>query len=198
MGSPPFSSTAKGGDFRTILAYDFLMAELKLSPPPFPNRDEFPFTATVRYKGLVIDIENLAGSVREGVGPTGKKWKTAFSHGAHYGEIRDSKGSDGDKLDVYIMADPVESDVAYIIHQNFPGSHPKKAGTWDEDKVILGVGSPDEARDLYLAHYDRKDFFRSMTVMPIRTFKKVILDEVKGEKVALFRELVRRQTQKPC
>ena len=82
------------------------MAELKLLPPPFPNRDEFPFTATVRYKGLIIDIENLAGSVREGVGPTGKKWKTEFKHGAHYGEIRGSKGSDGDKLDVYIKADP--------------------------------------------------------------------------------------------
>lgn len=157
---------------------------LPISPPPFPNREEYPFTATVRYKGLIIDIENLEGSVREGVGPKGKKWKTEFNHGAHYGEIRGSKGSDGDKLDVYIKADPVDTNKAYIIHQNFPGDHPTKAGSWDEDKVVLGVGSTKEAIDLYLAHYNRKDFFRSITVMPLSTFKKVIFDEVKGEKVA--------------
>jgi len=158
--------------------------KLHLSAPPFPNREEYPFTATVRYKGLIIDIENLAGSVREGVGPKGKKWKIEFKHGTHYGEIRGSKGADGDKLDVYIKADPVESRKAYIIHQNFPGDHPTKAGSWDEDKVILGVSSPQAAIDLYLKHYNRKDFFRSLTVMPMATFKKVIFDEVKGEKVA--------------
>ncbi|RLC88641.1 MAG: hypothetical protein DRJ03_01845 [Chloroflexi bacterium] len=158
--------------------------KLKLSPPPFPNRKEFPFTATIRYKGLIIDIENLNGSVREGTGPGGKKWRTKFDHGAHYGEIRGSKGADGDKLDIYIKDNPVESNKVYIIHQNFPRNHPSKAGSWDEDKVILGVGSPQEAIDLYLKHYDRKDFFRSLTVMPMATFKKVIFDEVKGEKVA--------------
>jgi hypothetical protein len=158
--------------------------ELKISPPPFPNRDKYPFTATVRYKGLVIDIENLAGSVREGVGPRGKKWKTEFKHGAHYGEIRGSKGSDGDKLDVYIKASPVDSDKAFIIHQNFPGNHPTRAGSWDEDKVVLGVATAEAAKQLYLKHYDRQDFFRSITVMPFSMFKKVIFDEVKGEKVA--------------
>lgn len=163
--------------------------KLPIQAPPFPNRDEYPFTATVRYKGLVIDIENLNGSVREGVGPNGKKWKTKFNHGAHYGEIRGSKGADGDKLDVYVKAEPFESQKVYIVHQNFPGNHPTKAGSWDEDKVILGVGSTQEAIDLYLKHYNRKDFFRSLTVMPMSTFRKVIFDEVKGEKVAQARVL---------
>ncbi len=74
--------------------------KLQLGQPPFPNRKKYPFVATVRYRGLVIDVENLDGSTRTGKDPNGKTWSTKFK-GAHYGEIQKSKGSDGDLLDVH-------------------------------------------------------------------------------------------------
>lgn len=160
------------------------MAELKISPPPFPNREEHPFVATVRFRKLVIDIENLDGSTREGTDSNGKPWKTEF-RGAHYGEIRDSRGTDGDALDVYIKNPPDDgANMAYIIHQNHPRTHPKKPGEYDEDKVVLGVSSAEEAKELYLRHYNRKDFLRSVTEMAIEPFKRYIFGENKAEKVA--------------
>ena len=160
------------------------MAELKIGAPPFPNRNEHPFVATVRYRKLVIDIENLDGSIREGKDPNGKPWKTEF-HGAHYGEIRNSKGTDGDALDVYIKNPPDDkASNAYIIHQNHPRTHPSKGGQYDEDKVVLGVSSADEAKELYLRHYNRKDFLRSITEMALEPFKRYIFGENKAEKVA--------------
>ena len=173
------------------------MAELKISPPPFPNRDEYPFVATVRFRKMVIDIENLDGSTREGKDPNGKTWKTEF-RGSHYGEIRGSKGTDGDPLDVYIKNPPDDnSNTAYIVHQNHPRTHPKKAGQYDEDKVILGVSSAKEAKELYLKHYNRKDFFRSITEMPLEAFKRYISGENKAEKVAYGNdpERVKRATK---
>jgi hypothetical protein len=151
------------------------MAELKIGPPPTPNRKKFPFVGTVRLHGMAIDIENLKGSVREGPG-----WKTKMNF--HYGEIRDSKGTDGDKVDVYIGAAP-DSKRVFIVHQNFPGTHPK-AGQYDEDKVMLGFSSPEAAKEAYLSQYSRKDFFRSITEMEMPKFKKLIFGEVKGEKIA--------------
>jgi hypothetical protein len=160
------------------------MAELKISPPPFPNREEYPFTASVRYRGMVIDVENLDGSVREGTNPNGKRWRTKFK-GCHYGELRGSLGTDGDKLDIYIKSNPDDgANKAYIIHQNHPRTHPTKAGQYDEDKVVLGVSSLEAAKELYLRHYDRKDYLRSVTEMPIEKFKRVALGENRGEKVA--------------
>jgi hypothetical protein len=162
------------------------MTNLRISPPPTPNRDKFPFTASVRYRGMAIDIENLDGSVREGTSPDGKKWRTAFK-GAHYGELRGSKGTDGDALDIYIKAEPDEgATTAYIVHQNFPRNHPTKAGKFDEDKVVLGVSSSEEAKALYLKHYNRKDFFRSITEMPVEAFKRYAFGENKGEKMARY------------
>jgi len=160
------------------------MTELKISPPPFPNREEYPFVASVRYRGMVIDIENLDGSVREGTDPNGRTWRTPFK-GCHYGELRNSLGSDGDPLDVYIKSNPNDgANKAYIVHQNHPRTHPTKGGQYDEDKVVLGVSSADEAKELYLQHYNRKDFFRSITEMGIEPFKRYALGENKGEKVA--------------
>lgn len=170
------------------MTYNFsVMSELKIGPPPFPNRDKYPFVGTTRFRNMTIDIENLDGSVRSGTGSDGKPWKTEF-RGALYGEIRHSKGTDGDPVDVYLKNPPDdEANLAYIIHQNHPRNHPDKPGEYDEDKVVLGVSSPEEAKELYLKHYNRKDFFRSLTMMGIEPFKRTIFSDSKGEKIAMIK-----------
>lgn len=155
----------------------------KMGPPPSPNRKEYPYVGTIDFQGLKIYVENDAGDVREGTGPNGKKWKTKMVY--PYGEILGTKGTDKDRLDVYVGPNS-KSHTVYVVHQNFPGNHPSKAGKYDEDKVMLGFNCGAEALAAYLRHYDRKDFFRSMTIMDMDKFKKMIRGEVKGEKVASF------------
>jgi hypothetical protein len=151
----------------------------KMGPPPVPNRKEYPFVGTLNVKGLEIHVENDAGSQRSGKDPDGKPWSVTLK--VPYGEIHKTMGSDEDKLDVYVGPDKNPKDV-YVIHQNFVAG--PKAGKYDEDKVMLGFSSPEEAKRTYLAHYNSDKFFRSMTTMPFDTFKDIIFGEVKGQKVA--------------
>jgi hypothetical protein len=143
----------------------------KILPPPTPNRKEFPFVGTVKIHGLTVHLENLAGSWREGKG-----WRTRMKN--HYGEILGTKGTDKDKLDVYLGPNP-KSKRVFVVHQNNP-----KTGLFDEDKVVLACDTPEEAKQLYLAHYDSPKFFRSITEWDLEKFKKAIFGESKGEKVA--------------
>lgn len=155
----------------------FKEAGIRIGPPPSPNRKEYPYEGTIDFQGLRIYVENKPGSVREGTDPkTGKKWRTKMINA--YGEILGTKGTDKDRLDVYVGPNKRAKDV-YVVHQNVPAT-----GKYDEDKAMIGFNSPEEAKGAYLKHYDSPKFFRSMTTMPFATFKKVIKGEVKGEKVA--------------
>jgi len=142
-----------------------------MGPPPKRNRKEYPFIGTVKRHGITIHVENKPGSKRH--------WKGGFTMMRnHYGEILGSRGTDGDKLDVYVgpVEEPKE---VYVVHQNFP-----KTGKYDEDKVMLGFSTPISAKNAYLKHYDSPKFFGSMTIMSIEDFKKKIFGSLKGEKVA--------------
>lgn len=148
---------------------------IKIGSPPNPNRKEHPFIGTIGFKGLTIHVENAPGSVREGKG-----WRTEMK--LPYGEILSTRGTDGDKLDVYV-GPWSDAENAYIVHQNFVGG--PKDGKYDEDKVMLGFRSADEAKAAYLAHYSSPKFFRSITAMAFPLFKKAILrKEAHGEKFA--------------
>jgi DNA-binding ferritin-like protein len=102
----------------------------------------------------------------------------------HYGEIRGTEGTDGDKLDVYV-GDNHDSSLVVVIHQHNPWD-----GQYDEDKVILGCESVEEAIGLYKKQYDRPGFFKDKeyTVMPIGAFWRWVNEEKnKGKRVKLAR-----------
>jgi hypothetical protein len=153
---------------------------IKIGPPPTPNRKEYPFVGTINFRGLAVHVENKPGDVREGTSPSGKKWRTHMK--LPYGEFLGSLGTDGDKLDVYVGPHRKAPNV-YVIHQNHARG-PKK-GKYDEDKVMVGFESPEQAKAAYLAHYDSPQYFRSITTMSFPLFKRLITrKEVHGEKVA--------------
>jgi intein/homing endonuclease len=153
---------------------------IEIGPPPTPNRKEYPFVGTIHFNGLIINVENAPGDVREGKDPSGRKWRTEMK--LPYGEIQGTLGVDRDKLDAYVGPHS-DAENVYIVHQNKVGGSAK--GTYDEDKVMLGFDSPEQAKEAYLAHYSNPAFFRSMTVMSISLFKKALrTKEVHGEKVA--------------
>ena len=114
----------------------------------------------LRVQGLDIAIENPKGSVRRGVDADGNEWETVMP--AHYGYLKRTDGADGDQVDIYIGPDE-NSEMVFVIEQKDLVS-----GKYDEDKVVLGVASPEEARALYTAGFsDGRGEERIMRVAPM-------------------------------
>ncbi len=146
--------------------------------PPKAKRKEYPFEGFIDFQGLKIDVEYKAGSTRSGTGPEGK-WST-YMH-SHYGEIRGTEGTDGDKLDVYV-GENHDSPVVVVIHQHNPWD-----GKFDEDKVMIGYDSVEEAIGAYKKQYERPGFYvdGKHTAMNIGKFWRWCHDKNnKGKKVS--------------
>jgi uncharacterized membrane protein (UPF0127 family) len=102
----------------------------------------------VNLHGFEISIENPKGSTRSGVSADGKEWSTHMY--AHYGYIKRTESeADGDHVDVFIGPYP-GCTMVFVIDQVDP-----KTGTFDECKCMLGYRSDSEAREGYLANYDK-------------------------------------------
>lgn len=132
----------------------------------------------MKFQGMQVSIENKKGTYRSGVSKDGHKWRN-FMHYA-YGYIRGTVGPDGDHVDCYIGPDKKSTRV-FVVHQNDP-----KTGKYDEDKVMLGFSSPEEAKKAYLGQYDSPKFFGSMEETDIGTFKtKVFMKKNHGKKLVI-------------
>lgn len=132
--------------------------------PADKQRLEHPYMGTAEVQGLTIDIENMPGTIRKGPG-----WEIRMKNA--YGEIRGTKGADGDPIDVFIGPN-LRSRKVYIIHQKM-----RNANKYDEDKVMLGFDSLEEAKKAYLKHYDTTKYFYSIEEMSIDKFKNIYLKE---------------------
>ena len=125
-------------------------AEAQLARMAIKKRvDDVAHTAAASpldLNGVKVKIENPAGSVRRGVGPDGTPWETKMVH--HYGEIQGTEGADGDKVDVFIGNRPDSSRVWAIDQVNEDGS-------FDEHKLVFGATSEEDARQTYLANYEK-------------------------------------------
>lgn len=142
------------------------------------EREEFPFEGFIDFQGLLIDIENKKGSKRTGTDPDGHPWSTEMF--SHYGEIRGTEGSDGDLLDAYV-GDNHDSGIVVVVHQHNPWD-----GQYDEDKVMLGYDSIEEAIGAYKKQYDKPGYFKAdqFTVLPMGQFWRWVKDERnKGKRV---------------
>jgi hypothetical protein len=118
------------------------------------------------FQGLPIVVENRKGSVRSGVDPDGRAWRTVMKH--PYGYIDGSEGADGEGVDVYVGPNK-QAPTAFVVHQHKPSGK-----GYDEDKVMLGFSGKDEARDAYLAHYDDPKFLGPMVAVTMERLKKLL------------------------
>jgi hypothetical protein len=134
--------------------------------PPKAARAEHPFAGFVDYQGLEIDIENEAGSYRSGKDAAGNEWSCRMH--AHYGEIRGAEGVDGDKLDAYV-GPYADSPLVVVVHQTNPAT-----SKYDEDKVMLGFLTAEEAIAMYRRQYDRPGFYGGSDVMNMGEFRRWI------------------------
>lgn len=117
--------------------------------------------------GIPLAIENAKGSERSGVGPDGKEWKVP-SLPYHYGYAKKTEAKDGDAVDV-MLGPHTQSRKVFIVDQ-----HDAETGKYDEAKALMGYGSSDQAKAVYLKGFsDGKGHKRlgHMTEMDIDTFK---------------------------
>lgn len=138
------------------------------------NETGFTLQGQKTVQGINIDIENKAGSTREGTDKDGHAWATKMKY--DYGYIRGTKGHDKEHIDVYIGPDQ-ESDLVFVVHQNDPVT-----GAYDEDKVMIGFSSADSAKEAYLSQYDRPGFFGDMAETTIADFKRELMDNAENNK----------------
>lgn len=120
----------------------------------------------VQYVGMPIRLENDVYTVRTGTSE-GKEWATTML--CAYGFLERTTAADGEGIDVYLHPSMKATPDVYVVHQQNP-----QTKEYDEDKVLLGFSSPESALRAYLAHYDRPDYYRSMTILPLNTFKQVV------------------------
>ena len=128
------------------------------------------------FQGLRVAVENRKGSIRSGVDKDGKPWRTEMS--MPYGYFVGSKGKDGEGVDVFV-GDDKEAPNAFVIHQK------KHDGSYDEDKVLLGVGSKAEARKKYLAHYNTDKFLGPIHKVPMERLKALLASGKPLEKISV-------------
>ena len=134
-----------------------------MGPPPSSNRKKYPFVGTLHFHGILIYVENVPGSIRSGFDRDGEPWATQMQ--LHYGEIPGTHAVDGDPVDVYVGTD-FSAETAYVVHQFVDGYY-------DEDKVMLGFPSKEEAVKAYQAHYD-KPMKIDVTTLPVSDLKNQV------------------------
>lgn len=119
------------------------------------------------FRGIPITVEDRAGTVRFRMDRDKiVHWRTVMRK--DYGYIRGTvSAADGDALDCFVNTSNPNSEKVFIIHQKDP-----KTGGYDEDKVMLGFDSEDDAVREYKLHYDDGDaYFGSVTEMSLERFK---------------------------
>lgn len=132
------------------------------APTPAQAEAENYKTGKIDWNGLTLSIENAKDSIRRKVGKNGVEWQVTMP--AHYGRILRTEGADGDHVDFYMGPNP-ESDLVVIVDQVDVDT-----GRFDEHKVMLGMESPAEARDIYERGFsdgrgaERLGAFTEMTV----------------------------------
>ena len=141
------------------------------------------------FLGLPISIENPTGSTRSGKDPSGKPWSITMQH--HYGYIDNTKGADGEEIDVFIKNGISDFDGhIYVVYQN------NEDGSFDEHKVVIGADSPKEARSIYLSNY-AKDWtgLGKLVRYSIKGFKNKFLSEFTPTKTSREVSHMKRQTE---
>lgn len=121
----------------------------------------------MKFQGLDIAIETMAGSERSGKDKTGKPWSVEMP--VDYGFIQRTEGKDGDAVDVYVGWNSAAPKV-FVIDQVDPDTH-----AFDEHKTFVGFNSLEDA----LAAYS-KAFSDNSSSARIGNVREMSMDEFKA------------------
>lgn len=141
----------------------------------------FPIAYRMTYQSIPLAIEQPKGSVRYWTDDaTGEKGQTVMQ--CPYGYIPGTKGMDtdlgGKKEGIDVFVGPAkDAPMVYIVTQM---KRPDFVVV-DEQKIMLGFTSAEEAKAAYMTHFNDPRFFGVMRSMPIEEFKWAIRDRMKVE-----------------
>ena len=113
----------------------------------------------MHWHGLDVEIEVRKGGTRRA---DDGSWEVK-NLPAHYGYVEETRGADGEEVDVYVAGD--EASPVWVIDQVNADT-----GKFDEHKAVLGASEWDEARRIYERGFsdgkgpDRIGGVRRMTV----------------------------------
>lgn len=97
----------------------------------------------VTFRGLHVNVEVEAGERLSGVGEDGAPWSHVYD--VPYGELAQTRGADGDALDVYLGRDEA-APLVFVVEQK------RLDGSFDEEKAFLGFPDEDAAVAAYRRH----------------------------------------------
>jgi len=147
------------------LAQDIATARRKTKTPASEAQAEagnYP-KGKVNMHGLTIAIETGKGQTRSGTDRNGKKWSITMKH--DYGDIKRTTAADGDSVDVFIGRSP-DTELVFVVDQS------DGEGKFDEHKCMLGFNTEEEAREGYLANYQKGwDRILGITSLTVPQFK---------------------------
>lgn len=126
-----------------------------------------PLEGRMEFQGLEISVENKAGSIRSGTDADGTAWSVKMRY--PYGYIKNTVGLDSDHVDV-MVGPHADATHAYLVNQMNPG-----LGVLDEQKVMLGFDSAEEAKIAFLMHYTDPRFLGDVREMDMDTFRGKVL-----------------------
>ena len=122
----------------------------------------------IAYQGLRVAVEQRKGDVRSGVDADGKPWSTTMT--CPYGYFSGSHGADDEGVDVFVGPD-VAATSAFVVHQK------RADGSYDEDKVIVGTSSKEQAKKLYLSNYNTSKFLGPIKEVPMERLKALLSEK---------------------
>lgn len=136
--------------------------------------DKFKLQGFYEFQGLPIAVENKKGSTRKWFDNHNNETGSTYMH-YDYGYVSNTLGTDGDDVDVYVGPHKSSPHVFVVTQAKAP-----KFIDIDEQKVMLGFNSEQEAKEAYLRQYNDPRFFMGITYMTIDSFKNK-LESMRGE-----------------
>ena len=140
-----------------------------------PSKREVAKDSEAQWRGLPLTIETEAGETRSGKDSNGKPWSVKMTH--DYGELRGTKGVDGDPVDVFLGPDK-DSEFVYVVHV-LKSPHFQE---FDEDKCFLDFPSEASARKAFFDNYTQPEFFGSLERFPVERFIEKVKSTAKKAK----------------
>jgi hypothetical protein len=134
----------ESGDQSTRARIEEAGQQTNTSPTPAQAEAGNYRKGRANVQGMEVAIENPKGSTRRGTDPDGNEWASTLAH--DYGDIKGTRGADGDNVDVFVGDQP-DTGKTYVIDQL------DEQGNFDEHKVMVGFPSKEAARRGYLANY---------------------------------------------
>lgn len=131
--------------------------------------------------GLKVNVEHAKGSFRYFFTPNGRLLHSVQMRAA-YGHLAGTKGMDAEEVDVYVGPHKKATTVYLITQMKRPYFQEV-----DEQKVMLGFASEEEAKETYLAHYDDPRFFGGIKAMSLDEFKAKVFSKKRQGKMVKSR-----------